>query len=501
MAQFLPAMHSQSLGGRVIVRLGCCAVVLAAAAVGWTQSAELPSSSDGTTSVRDFGAVGDGVRDDTDAVQAAVDRGGAILFPPGRYRLTRTVNVDLAQTGWVSLLGRGVARVIMEGPGPAFRFVGSHTGTADPGSVKPEVWEKERMPLADGLEIVGNHEEACGLEAVQTMQWTVTRTVIRDTLHAVRLFQRNRNVVLSECHFYNNRGCGVLLEDVDLHQINVVGCHISYNRGGGVVVRGGYLRNLQISGCDIEFNMGPDAPPTANVLIDSLQSGIGHAEIAIVGCTIQHSVKAPDSANIRFIGRDSTGRYWGNLTIGDNVLSDVTRNVEIIAARGVSIVGNTFWGAAEEDLLVVDSQDVVVGANMFDQSPNYNREGNYRGGVRFHRSRDCTLQGLHLAEILGPAIVLEECDGMNVTGCTVRGSRGPTMDIHRVSRSRISDCLLQTGTAREADGSAPPAIRVQGGSHLLIRGNMTDAEIEVSPDSSEVSLGDNVRIPPREAAP
>ncbi|NMC20795.1 MAG: hypothetical protein GYA33_10285 [Thermogutta sp.] len=506
MSAFLRRKIAPPLQRQAMVRLGCtslflAALSLAAAVWGRTASAESPPLPGGASNIRDFGAVGDGANDDTDAVQAAVDRGGAILFPPGRYRLTRTVNVDLARTGWVSLLGHGTARVIMEGPGPAFRFVGSHTGTADPASVKPEVWDKERMPLVDGLEIVGNHDQACGLEAVRTMQWTVTRTAIRDTLHALRLFQRNRNVVLSECHFYNNRGCGVLLEDVDLHQINVVGCHISYNRGGGVVVRGGYLRNLQISGCDIECNMGPHAPPTANVLIDSLQSGTGHAEIAIVGCTIQHSVKAPGSANIRFLGRDSTGRYWGNLTIGDNVLSDVARNVEIIAARGVSIVGNTFWGAAEEDLLVVDSQNVVVGPNMFDQSPNYSREGTYRGGVRFHRSRDCTLQGLHLAETLGPAIVLEECDGMNVTGCTVGGSRGPALDVQSVSRSRISDCLLQTGAAREADGSPPPAIRVQGSSHLLIRGNMTDAEIEVSPDSSEASLGDNVRVPPREAAP
>ncbi|GAB4138551.1 MAG: right-handed parallel beta-helix repeat-containing protein [Thermogutta sp.] len=450
-------------------------------------------------SVRDFGAAGDGIRDDTDAVQSAVDRGGAILFPAGRYRLTRTVNVDLAQTGWVSLSGRGVARIIMEGPGPAFRFVGTHTGTADPNSVKPDVWEQQRMPLVDGLEIVGNHEEACGLEAVRTMQWTVTRTTIRSTLHALRLFERNRNVVLSDCHFYDNRGCGVLLEDVDLHQINVIGCHISYNRGGGVVVRGGYLRNLQISGCDIEFNMGADSPPTANVLIDSVQSIIGHAEIAIVGCTIQHSVRAPDSANIRFIGRDSTGRYWGNLTIADNVLSDVTRNIEIIAARGVSITGNTFWGAAEEDLFVVDSENVLVGPNVFDQNPNYNREGNYRGGVGMHRSRGCTLQGLHLADILGPAITLEECDGVNVTGCTVRGSRGPGVQLLDVRRGRVSDCLLEIGVSRSADGTAPPALRVQGGSHLMIRGNMTDGETEVSPDSSEVSLADNVRIPPREA--
>ena len=36
-------------------------------------------------SVRDLGAIGDGSADDTDAVQAAIDRGGITFFPPGDY--------------------------------------------------------------------------------------------------------------------------------------------------------------------------------------------------------------------------------------------------------------------------------------------------------------------------------------------------------------------------------------------------------------------------------
>ena len=35
--------------------------------------------------VRDFGAVGDGVHSDTQAIQKALDAGGTVLFPPGRY--------------------------------------------------------------------------------------------------------------------------------------------------------------------------------------------------------------------------------------------------------------------------------------------------------------------------------------------------------------------------------------------------------------------------------
>jgi len=49
-----------------------------------------------SVSVKDFGAVGDGVTDDTAAIQAALDAvsGGTVFFPFGTYYITGTVNVD-----------------------------------------------------------------------------------------------------------------------------------------------------------------------------------------------------------------------------------------------------------------------------------------------------------------------------------------------------------------------------------------------------------------------
>jgi hypothetical protein len=44
-------------------------------------------------SVTDFGAVGDGVTDDTAAIQAAVNVGGEIIFPTGVYVIGSTVNI------------------------------------------------------------------------------------------------------------------------------------------------------------------------------------------------------------------------------------------------------------------------------------------------------------------------------------------------------------------------------------------------------------------------
>ena len=92
---------------------------------------------------------------------------------------------------------------------------------------------------------------------------------------------RNRNVLIANSHVYENRGVGIYLDDVNLHQINVTGCHVSYCDDGGIVAKAGQVRNLHVTGCDIESNQGAKRPPTANVLIDS--TGGSNAEVAITG--------------------------------------------------------------------------------------------------------------------------------------------------------------------------------------------------------------------------
>ena len=95
-----------------------------------------------------FGARGDGVADDTDAIQRAIDRvhetvgQGIVLVPEGRYRITATINV------WPSirLIGYGAKRpVIVIGPNtPGYQdrdaerqmvfFAGSRPGFGRPGA-------------------------------------------------------------------------------------------------------------------------------------------------------------------------------------------------------------------------------------------------------------------------------------------------------------------------------------------------------------------------------
>jgi hypothetical protein len=62
-----------------------------------------------SVSVKDFGAVGDGVTDDTAAIQSALDAtDGDVLVPPGQYLCSATLTFPL-KSG-ISLIGQGVSR-------------------------------------------------------------------------------------------------------------------------------------------------------------------------------------------------------------------------------------------------------------------------------------------------------------------------------------------------------------------------------------------------------
>ncbi len=423
---------------------------------------------------------GDGKTDDTAAIQSLIDSGGSVRLAKGAYRLTKTLTVDLAKSGFASLSGDGTARLVMEAAGPAIHFIGTHEGTAAPASVKAEIWDRQRTPMVDGIEIVGAHAEANGIEATGTMQITLTRVVVRKCRHAVHLTQRNRNVLISACHFYENSGVGVFYDNVNLHQSNIIGCHISYNGGGGIVSRGGNVRNVHIGTCDIEGNHTADGPPSANIELDSRGGSIG--EVAVTGCTIQHTNKAPDSANIRIIGSGTEaslvrrgGREHtreGNVTISANVMSDVQVNIEIRHARGVTISGNTLWEGFQHDLLVEDSGNIVVTGNNFDRNPRYLVNGfdnAEKNGVVFLRCEDSVLSGNIVSGVWKKraAVDIESCNRMQISSNSVLDSDGVGLRLEKVTNSIINGNIIRDDRDPEKRSQETSLVFVGGKANVI----------------------------------
>jgi hypothetical protein len=421
-------------------------------------------------------------KDDAGDLQKQLDETGTVRLSRRVYRLSKPLVVDLDRIGFAAISGDGTARLVMAGPGAAIEFRGTHAGTAAPDSFKENVWEKQRTPSVQGIEIVGAHPEADGISASGTMQLSLSQVVIRRCRHAVRLAERNRNVLIDACHFYENRGVGVYYDQVNLHQSNISGSHISYCRGGGVVVRGGDVRNIQISGCDIEGNMAADQPATANILLDCTGGSV--AEVEITGCTIQHNNNSPESANIRILGKGTVPRrgeklefQCGHVTIGDNVMSDVKTNIHLREVRGATIVGNTLWQGYEHNMLIENSQQITIGSNMLERNPLYGYTSEADNAVIFRDCRDCTLTGVQIHDVRKPAagLIMERCQRMNVTGCTIIDCEQGGVLWKEVTDSRLSDCLVRDDRPEKKPS---PALRVIAGRGNMIVHNLFSGEVQ-----------------------
>jgi parallel beta-helix repeat protein len=422
------------------------------------------------SNVRHFGARGDGHSDDTAALQHAVASGDGVLeFPRGDYWIRQTIEVRLNSQGRIALCGQGVGRVVMGGPGPAFRFIGTHTKNADPTSFAPGVWQNERMPFLHGLEIVGAHPEADGVAFVRVMQPTLVGVLIREVRHGVHLVERNRNLLLDSCHVYHCRGVGVFLDRVNLHQAIVHGCHISYCRGGGIMVLEGEVRNLHITGNDIEYNFDPEAKESADVWIVGGEGGV--REGSIVSNTIQARI-SPGGANVRLVGPRDVNKVsmW---TISGNHISNQQVNVHLKNCRGLVLTGNSIALSGERSIRVEGSRHVVIGPHSLDHNPDY--KGATVDGIRLEDCDGCSLNGVLLegaragSDEVGGAIEVIRSRETSLVGCRVFEPEYRGIYVADSRNTQVTDCTV----LERAPGTMRAAIEVAGRSPgTVIRGNL-----------------------------
>ena len=422
-------------------------------------------------SMRPFGVKGDGCADDTDALQRAVEEGGGQLdLPPGRIVISRPIVVCLDEAGPVSISGRGGAQLVMTGPGPALHLVGTHEGTAAPASLTPGVRDRERMPLLSDLEILGAHAEADGVRLEGLWQPSLSRVHVRECRHGVHVVGRNRNLIVTDCHVYNNRGVGVYYDHLNLHQSNICNSHISYNRGGGIKVVGSEIRNLQIVGSDIEYNYDQDAAESADVWIDTLESSV--REGTIVGNTIQ-AVPSPGGANVRLRGRDADTRgKVGHWTISGNLISSQTCNIHLQFARGVVISGNSFFSGHERTLKAEQCESIVIGSNCVDRNPDYRVETG--DGILFDRCCGCTVSGVLLRGTRAPngdgAITARSSEDIAISTCQVLDADGYGVLLDDSVRCRVGGCSI---VDRREPALMRAAVCVRGGRLNTVTGNAT----------------------------
>ena len=156
---------------------GIAHIATGTSAVATTVQAKLRES----VSVKDFGAVGDGVADDTAAVQAAINAlpaiGGSVAFSTGTYILGSSVvinknNVSLVGQGSGSIIKKSTADTILIHVGTTagvtqgnriknFSCAGMHFDGGDIADTSNN-WPALYLQYADGANISGNTFTNCG---------------------------------------------------------------------------------------------------------------------------------------------------------------------------------------------------------------------------------------------------------------------------------------------------------------------------------------------------
>lgn len=424
--------------------------------------------------VRNFGAVGDGKNDDTEAIRHAVDDGDGVLeFPSGTYRITAPIDIALDRERYTAIVGtHGTARIVMQGNGPAIRLVGNHNGTADPDQVKPATWQRERFPTVSAIEIVGDHPQADGIQLLRTMQATLDRVLIRKVHHAVHLPERNRNVLLTACHFYDNSGIGVFIDKCNLHQAIITGCHISYNQQAGIKSLGGDLHNLQITGNDIEYNYNDEAEGAAEIWFDATEGTA--SEITIASNTIQ-ARPSKQGTNVRVHGHlDKNGRLSARLvTLSGNVLGSQSTNVDIRLAERVAISGNTIYDGHQQGIVLEDCSLASISGNTFGWSFGPVRDT--IDSILLRRCWGSSITGavLHAGnfgdENTGGSITLEACEDCSVSDSQILSPKWRGIVLSDCRRCRIDGNSI-------ADRHEPPrataGITANGGGNNVIQNNL-----------------------------
>jgi len=426
-------------------------------------------------SVKDYGAIGDGQADDTEAIEAAVRAGaGVVYFPKGDYRLTRPVIVNLNARGKTSLVGDGTACIIMAGAGPAFHFVGTHNGTADPNSVHEQVWQRQRMPIITGIEILGAHTESVGLRLEKTMQATLTNLLIRRCKIGIHLVGRNRNLIIDHCHIYHNRNVGIDFDHVNLHQAIIADSHVSYNSAAGIRLLGGEMRNFQIVGNDIEYNYDTERKDSADILIDMRQKDSSFREGTIVGNTIQ-ARPSPQGANIRFLGGKNL-KVGGLLSITGNLIGSQTHNIHLVDCRGVTICGNSLYSAAEHTLWLQNCANIVLSDNSIDWNPDH-KEKYLVDGILIEACRAVSLSSTIIENSFqgssesGGAIDVEASEDVAITNCQVLDFKYRGITLTDAVQCRVTGCSV---IERRREPMKGTSIQVKGGKDNLVADNIVN---------------------------
>ncbi|PXA98476.1 hypothetical protein DMC47_08385 [Nostoc sp. 3335mG] len=231
-----------------------------------------------TVTVKDFGAIGDGLADDTRAIQAAMDAHDHVRIPSGTYKVSmlrfKRNNQVIEGDGWSNTVLQSTASVagasVIANNDPAVTLLGCemrdlHVSATKLARGSVVDWAHMQHGLLQRLFVAGGGANCVGITLAAT--WTVTEctynTIIGCYVGGVkfgfRLSDGANNNVFINCRVQPSSagGFGFLLKTTaataSISAVTMLGCSIEYpgNITGGIYV-GERVSSLTVIGCRFE---------------------------------------------------------------------------------------------------------------------------------------------------------------------------------------------------------------------------------------------------------
>jgi hypothetical protein len=342
----------------------------------------------GFINVKWLGAVGDGVTDDTSAIQTALNAGGAVFIPSGTYIVSDlSISVD-----GTTLMGVGYDSVLKRDPNAvgSIRVIRVNKGGA---KYLSDITIKDIR--VDGSKATAGEYtlENEGIDADNTERLTIQNCWIHDCgQDAIDVDGGNIGLIIQNNRIYDNAGNGI-------HTYGVKNGDISnnwiYNGGDGwdFATHNGVIAEPRA----INFIVDPDTGltsderrPERNTVsgnkIDNYSIGIGIDSDTAIDCVVSNNVisniygttgvginiqgeRTKVVANQIYTCTEQGIKISGaeHLITGNHVEACLEKHIDVFNADDVVVVGNTVVGAVDVDAMHIrinSERCVATGNNL-----------------------------------------------------------------------------------------------------------------------------------------
>ena len=347
---------------------------------------------DGSSVKKYSSLVGDGITDDTTALQNIIDNNVSVQIPASlKIRLTQSISIDVEN---IHLFDGGNSEFIVDGAFPAFVITGSVVSgmTSNPTSLTDGIKEDEGAFIIKNCKIIGTSGVTgsnSGVDLSGCFKTRIENCYFYKLTDGIIIENYNRDLMLSGNYIYAMTRYGLHIKPTaNLHQFNLVDNMISYCQYCIYIDNPDQVANWQCTGNDIEISTYPDISlqnqRCIRIASDNVKSG-QLSEIEIVGNTIQGHSQSTDIIEInggtnRYIqlislcgnhisntngGSGITLSKVNNMAINGNTFQSIANGtcVEVANTKNLSITGNTFDNVGSFATIDSQSQNVVVVAN------------------------------------------------------------------------------------------------------------------------------------------